>query len=63
MWSVEKILKTYIQKFQKQVTIEQWYYQIAKYVEVKNQEGKGLLSNPGIKTPLTKVPILGDVLF
>ena len=30
---------------------------------IKNQEGKGLLSNLGIKTPLSKVPILGDILF
>ena len=30
---------------------------------IKNQEAKGLLSNLGIKTPLTKVPILGDILF
>ena len=30
---------------------------------VINQEAKGLLSNLGIKTPLSKVPILGDILF
>ena len=30
---------------------------------IKNQEEKGLLSNLGIKTPLNKVPILGDILF
>ena len=30
---------------------------------IKNQEAKGLLSNLAIKTPLTKVPILGDILF
>ena len=30
---------------------------------VKNQEAKGLLSNLGVKTPLSKVPILGDILF
>ena len=30
---------------------------------VKNQEAKGLLSMLGIKTPLRKVPILGDILF
>ena len=30
---------------------------------IKNQEAKGLLSNLGIKTPLNKVPILGNVLF
>ena len=30
---------------------------------VKNQKAKGLLSNLGIRTPLSKVPILGDILF
>ena len=30
---------------------------------IKNQEAKGLLSNLDIKTPLSKVPILGDILF
>ena len=30
---------------------------------IKNQEAKGLLSNFGLKTRLSKVPILGDILF
>ena len=30
---------------------------------IKNQEAKGLLSNLGVRTPLNKVPILGDILF
>ena len=30
---------------------------------IKNQEVKGLLSNLGIRTPLSTVPILGDILF
>ena len=30
---------------------------------IKNQEGKGLLSNLGVRAPLSKVPILGDILF
>ena len=30
---------------------------------IKNQGAKGLLSNLGLKTPLSKVPILGDILF
>ena len=29
----------------------------------KNQEAKGLLSNLGIKTPLSKVPLLRNILF
>ena len=30
---------------------------------INKQEAKGLLSNLGIKTPLNKIPILGDILF
>ena len=30
---------------------------------IKNQEAKGLLSNLGVRTPLSKVPILGGILF
>ena len=30
---------------------------------IKNQEAKGPSTNLGIKTPLSKVPILGDILF
>ena len=29
----------------------------------KEQEAKGLLSKLGIKTPFSKIPILGDILF
>ena len=30
---------------------------------IKNQEAKELLNNLGVKTPLSKVPALGDILF
>ena len=30
---------------------------------IENQEAKGLLSNLDVRTSLTKVPILGDILF
>ena len=30
---------------------------------IKNQEAKGILSKLVIKTPLSKIPILGDILF
>ena len=30
---------------------------------IKKQEASGLLSKLGIKTPLSKIPILGNVLF
>ena len=34
-----------------------------KFRFIKNQETKGLLSKLGVKTPLNKIPILGDILF
>ena len=30
---------------------------------ITNREAKGLLSKLGIRTPLSNVPILGDILF
>ena len=30
---------------------------------IKHQESKGLLRKLGIKTPLSKIPLLGDILF
>ena len=30
---------------------------------IKNQEAKGLLRNLGVRTSVSKVPILGDILF
>ena len=30
---------------------------------IKEQEAKGLLSKLVVKTPLSKIPILGDILF
>ena len=30
---------------------------------IKNQEAKGLISNLGLRAPLSKVPLLGDILF
>ena len=30
---------------------------------IKDQETKGLLNNLGVRTPLSKVSILGDILF
>ena len=32
-------------------------------LKIKNQEAKGLLSNLGIRIPLSKVQLLADVLF
>ena len=30
---------------------------------IKEQEAKGLLSNLGIRTPLSKIPLMGDIFF
>ena len=30
---------------------------------IKEQQAKGLLSNLGLRTPLNKIPVLGDILF
>ena len=30
---------------------------------IKQQEAKGLLTNLGLRTPLNKIPVLGDILF
>ena len=37
-------------------------YQIKKSIFVKEQEAKVLLSNLGIKTPLSKIPLLNFLL-
>ena len=39
------------------------YEAVKKSRFIKNQEAKGLLSNLGIRTPLNKIPILGDILL
>ena len=30
---------------------------------IKKQEASGILSTVGIRTPLSKIPVLGDILF
>ena len=39
------------------------YVELKKSRFVKEQEGEGLLSSLGLKNPLSKVPLLGDILF
>ena len=39
------------------------YGVVKKWKFIKEQKEKGLLSNLGIRTPLNKIPLLGDVLF
>ena len=57
-----KILKILIQKCLEQKLIDYSDCRIKKSRFVKEQEAKGLLSNLGIKTPLSKIPLL-HVLF
>ena len=61
----KKIQKTQIQKFRVLVMIlsKCAICDSKKSRFTKNQEAKGLLIKLGIKTPLNKAPILGDILF
>ena len=45
--------------------VDQCYNQnvVVKNHLLKKQEAKELLSSLGLKTPLSKVPLLGDILF
>ena len=68
MWSVEKILKILTQKWLEPKS-DRLIMQskcsvcvIKKSRFIKEQEANGLLSNLGIKTPLTKISLL-NVLF
>ena len=38
-------------------------YAVVKSKFIKNQEAKGLLSNSGLRTQLSKATLLGDILF
>ena len=38
-------------------------YSIKKSKFIKEQQAKGLLSNLGLRSPLNKIPVLGDILF
>ena len=49
--------------------VDQCYHQNVLYVVIKisrfmkEKEAKVLLSSLGLKTPLSKIPLLGDILF
>ena len=43
--------------------LDECYHQNVMYVVIKEQEANGLLSSLGLKTPLSKIPLLGDILF
>ena len=56
-------MNTYCVKCKKDTeNIDPKMFKIQKSRFVKEQEAKGLLSNLGIKTPLSKIPLL-NVLF
>ena len=67
-WSVKKILKILTKKIVRTKTnrlVMQSKCSICRIKKsrfVKEQEAEGLLSNLGIKTPLSKIPLL-NVLF
>ena len=68
MYSIEEILKILIQKWLQQKNKRLIMQSkcpvcgIKKSRFVKEQEAKGLLSNLGIKTPLSKIPLLNVLL-
>ena len=65
MLSVKNILRTLILKTKNNRLVMQSNCSVCKYKKsrfVKEQEAKGLLSNLGIKTPFSKIPLL-NVLF
>ena len=35
----------------------------SRFIEKQKVSGSGILSNLGLKTPLSKIPLLGDILF
>ena len=47
----------------KRILSKYWVYGSKKSRFIKNQEAKGLLGNLGVRAPLSKVPILGIILF
>ena len=70
VFKVWKNTENIINKFQKLVIIKKCYYQNVLYTIVKNQnllnkkqEANGLLSTLGLKTPLDKISLLGDILY
>ena len=70
VFKVWKNTENIINKFQKLVIIKKCYYQNVLYTIVKNQnllnkkqKANGLLSSLGLKTPLDKISLLGDILY
>ena len=67
VWSAEKNTESNNPKVIKTKTEEWCFYQNVKCVTVKNEilskSKKRLLSSLGIKTPLSKIPLIGPLLF
>ena len=62
MWSVEKILKILMQNNRLIMQSKCSVCGIKKSRFVKEQEAKSLLSNLGIETPMSKIPLLNVLL-
>ena len=43
--------------------VEQCYVAVENQDFWNNKKAKGLLSSLGLKTPLSKIPLLGNILF
>ena len=58
-WSLEKKPESKNRGFKRKIKENKCFYQNVQC----EQEGNGLLNNLELKTPLSKIPLLGDVLF
>ena len=57
----QRVLKT---KNDNIMILSKWSICVStKFRLIKKQEACGILSNLGLKTPLSKIPLLGDILF
>ena len=69
LFKVQKKIQKHKSKSFKIPIIKQCCYQNVLYVVlkksrfIKEQEAIALLSSLGIKTPLSKIPLLGNILF
>ena len=68
VWSVENIQKKLNPQVSsisngKTMIICNVKYAILENLNLFKKEAKGLLSKSGIKTPLSKIPLLDDILF
>ena len=58
------LIQMYLKKKDKTILSSKWaIYGGRKSISMKEQEAKGLLSSLENKTPLSNIPLLGNILF